>query len=552
MKRVPLFALWFIIILTSARGEYNVDDGHSKNLLDVIVSGMRASDRQAFLIDTRRRLPSASAALAPILATLPRRADGRLEVASARYALHHYFMRQFSWRVKGLDVAGSHWNSSSLANVSSLQKLPASVRHGISDYLKGSGMSDQDVRALAVAIQKLASDNSEDRLRAVYNLISYPVDVEVNYKFAEYFVDLYTGTQILGMDLAKEDPNKLMRFVRKMSMFYPRWQQFQNFTRDVLAANTKAALGSHVQQPPMAFAQISQVLRTIEERHGSWRSFECLELKSGLMEVEEPGTGRVRLSSFYGKALNGTWQFSETSDYLRQLGCLDESEPSSPRVIIANYINSHSNCISSNGHFSVCCVSECESLYGHIEGKLGTPTASPEELGSIVSSLPSSTVNAPRELSPVMMQRLRAIAAEDGGSIPIYGRLFAQWMHHAYPHECEFPHISGTTSPKALQELTLQEQVQIMTNKSIMELHASRKERRNAPVHGAPWLLQEELPTNLAVATTPVGWMNVQLVVASSAFAVTILSLLHTAARASRRLSARAPPCVKDVKGIDV
>merc|ERR1719263_1424965 len=28
-----------------------------------------------------------------------------------------------------------------------------------------------------------------------------------------------------------------------------------------------------------------------------------------------------------------------------------------------------------------------------------------------------------------------------------FGRLFAQWLHYAYPRECSFPHVSGTIEP---------------------------------------------------------------------------------------------------------
>ena len=28
--------------------------------------------------------------------------------------------------------------------------------------------------------------------------------------------------------------------------------------------------------------------------------------------------------------------------------------------------------------------------------------------------------------------------------VPLHGRLFAQWMHYAFPRHCPFPHVSGT------------------------------------------------------------------------------------------------------------
>ena len=44
------------------------------------------------------------------------------------------------------------------------------------------------------------------------------------------------------------------------------------------------------------------------------------------------------------------------------------------------------------------------------------------------------------------------VADHHGGRVPLHGRLFAQWMHLAYPMECPFPHLAGATNPdKALE-----------------------------------------------------------------------------------------------------
>merc|ERR1740121_1413287 len=58
--------------------------------------------------------------------------------------------------------------------------------------------------------------------------------------------------------------------------------------------------------------------------------------------------------------------------------------------------------------------------------------------------MPSETVSAPRNLSESLLVRLDDIAERHGGDVPIHGRLFAQWMHHAYPNECAYPHASGS------------------------------------------------------------------------------------------------------------
>merc|ERR1719277_336334 len=182
--------------------------------------------------------------------------------------------------------------------------------------------------------------------------------------------------------------------------------------------------------------------------YGHWQNQECSVLKGTLMEIEKPGTGRVPLASFYGSALNnGSWQFMESVPYLRQLGALDDSDPAQMSVIIPNYLNSPSNCVASSKFYKVCCIDECDSLLGHLEAKVGASHASPQKIAALVSTLSSDTVSAPRTLPAGLIWRLEDIAGQHDGSVPLHGRLFAQWMHHAYPRECDYPHVTGTTNP---------------------------------------------------------------------------------------------------------
>jgi len=102
--------------------------------------------------------------------------------------------------------------------------------------------------------------------------------------------------------------------------------------------------------------------------------------------------------------------------------------------------------------YDVCCIDECDALVSHLEHQLVASEASPERILSLVAALPSDTVKAPRTLPDVLSLRLREIAAHHGGSVPLHGRLFAQWMHHAFPRECPFPHEVGTTEPQTPDE----------------------------------------------------------------------------------------------------
>merc|ERR1719326_2553798 len=198
------------------------------------------------------------------------------------------------------------------------------------------------------------------------------------------------------------------------------------------------------------FASLAKVVDLVGEQFGSFQDRECRELKDKLVNMEYRGTGRVKLSDFYKPALDGSWTFQESAGYLRALGLLDDS--AEPSVLMANYLVSKSNCIASSGYYSVCCKNECEGLLGHLEQKIGKPVAKPAAIAALVANLPSSSVVSPQTVSPNLLRRLDEIAEQHEGLVPLHGRLFSQWMHHVYPRECPYPHISGTTQNKLPDE----------------------------------------------------------------------------------------------------
>jgi len=54
--------------------------------------------------------------------------------------------------------------------------------------------------------------------------------------------------------------------------------------------------------------------------------------------VDITGTGRVSLNDFYNHSSIDGYVFAESKEHLRPSGVLDESVPSHPSVMIANYI----------------------------------------------------------------------------------------------------------------------------------------------------------------------------------------------------------------------
>ena len=81
-----------------------------------------------------------------------------------------------------------------------------------------------------------------------------------------------------------------------------------------------------------------------------------------------------------------------------------------------------------------------------LEAKVHAPTAAPEKLLNMVMNMSSDTANARRQLPKALQDRLHEIASRNDGEVPLHGRLFAQWMHHAFPNECAHPEITEDAS----------------------------------------------------------------------------------------------------------
>ncbi|CAK0893111.1 unnamed protein product [Prorocentrum cordatum] len=83
--------------------------------------------------------------------------------------------------------------------------------------------------------------------------------------------------------------------------------------------------------------------------------------------------------------------------------------------------------------------------------------------------------------------------------IPLHGRLFKQWMHVAYPRECSFPHVTGTTSPQRAVDwmATTGQEIAATTEEMAQHMETSPRHARG---RGAGleescglWTMEEEL-----------------------------------------------------------
>merc|ERR1740129_931299 len=277
---------------------------------------------------------------------------------------------------------------------------------------------------------------------------------------------------------------------------YPNLDETNMWVRD-LRGTHDLERSSHINpfvKHAASFDSTSAFVLELGHRFGSFQNLECHTLKRKLAELEHEGSGRVLLSQFYSTALAGSWEFMESVEYLRNQGALDETDPDHPSVVIPNYINSRMNCLTASEFYAVCCLNECDELLGKIEVQIASPDAEPSRIASVVSGLQSDTVDAPRNLSSALLSRLNEIADRNGGQIPLHGRLFAQWLHHAYPRECPFPHITGTVEPMYPAEFAERMGGELLeVTQEVMEAHAMRLGKTAAKPLELPWIFEEEL-----------------------------------------------------------
>merc|ERR1719161_2182159 len=264
---------------------------------------------------------------------------------------------------------------------------------------------------------------------------------------------------------------------------YPGFTDVRKFVREV---RTESISGGTV-----SFMDLSHVATRIGDKYGCWQHYECDDLKRKLFSLEDDGTGRVSLTKFYRGAVNdGHWQFTETPEYLRTLGALDETNPANPRVIVPNYLLAPSNCVASSSYYSVCCLDECEDLIDHLEHEISAPAAKPAHIASLVAAMNSSTTPANRMIPTHLLKRLDDIAEANDGVVPLHGRMFAQWMRNVYPRECPFPHMSGTIN--AMQAADFEKETGLSTTMSTEQL-----QEHAAIVNG-----------EAAVETTQIAWSD--------------------------------------------
>merc|ERR1740121_3580160 len=386
--------------------------------------------------------------LMSIWKTLPKTPEGRVEWRFVRYTAHRHFMHRFGVMVRGLEptiqVNASNSGEADILNrqAPALAKQLSSAKHGF---------SLQDAAVMIAALEQLLFDSDSVVLEKAYtkNLISAS-DLVSWEKLQALLVD-YMVYWMLGDDV--EGAEILLGRREMIEQYIPHWEAIATMVsgsvRTLEYARQRAprpGVAHTSLQGLYSFEDALEVAGDIGRNFAFFWESQCQDIKTSLLAMDTEGAGRVRLPDFYGANKDGEWRFGESEEYLRELGALDESSSwRGKQVIVPNYMQAVSNCIVTRPHYLVCCINECEEMMGYVESAIGAPVAAVEDILLVAANLTNGDDDR-AQIDDSLKSQLHRIASTHGGKVPLHGRLFAQWLHYAFPRECPFPHKTGTAA----------------------------------------------------------------------------------------------------------
>jgi hypothetical protein len=506
-----------------------LESRESDHLADVEIKDTLLSE--LYDADGNPRIQDIMMRVQPMYDSLPKNKHGRLDPSTVKYAVHRYFVQRYGWSVSGLDPTGVR--NASVAGGIMKERASSFVESLFEDILGEQGFGIKELSVFAATVADLIHDEAALRLDEIHDAFKF--GKSMSQQQSDMAIKVYLAEFLLG---TKVRTRAALRVVDKsMWEAYPDWDSTLMWAKDMRGDFQWRQVSNPFVKRLPSFTDNALFLHNIKERFNSYQNLECQKLKSSLLEIEHAGTGRVRLNNFYSGGMGGDWKFTESVAFLRNLGVLDETDLNKPSVVIPNYLLSKTNCMSSSRYFAVCCVDECETLMSGLEISLARPSATPTHIASIVSKLASDTVEAPRNLSSTLLGRLDDIATVHGGLVPLHGRLFAQWMHHAYPRECAFPHVGGAVNPLTPDEW-LEEFGTLEATMDDMIKH--NKTTYNETGNGVeadalPWTMEEELVAVDQVEQQTSGmWSTMRPIMAMVALASLVSPLVRVWSSASK------------------
>ncbi|CAK9017109.1 unnamed protein product [Durusdinium trenchii] len=352
---------------------------------------------------------------------------------------------------------------------------------------------------MAAVIEDLVRKESHRQMAKVYESLGLSRMLWPNSTSGNIY-DMYLIVVLTARNLTMAEPQKNRRRLVAFQQRFAGYAEMHGWLQDL---GTRYTLPDIEEHGGISFSVMSRVAEAFGDEFPHFNDKECNDLKTTLMKMEGGSRkpGRIPLSDFYNSSRYRHWKFTENPEYLRDLGALDESDAQRKYVILANYISSFNNCIRADGLYAICCQSPCERLMHTLEEQVAAPAADSATLAALVANLSTDTVPVRDKLDTKLLERLDGIAEQSGQSklVPLHGRLFALWMHHAFPRECPYPHKVGTTNPQTPDE---------WMKSNGRSTQVSQEQIARIVQDSCPAGIWEDLPSHCEIENDELPWSN--------------------------------------------
>jgi hypothetical protein len=466
---------------------------------------------------------------------LPKNSVGRLGPRAVRHIIHSYFAKEHGWLINGLEHNGMQQNISEVHEVDILQdKAPAFVEALLEARRAGHGLSLDDVVAMAAALERLIVNESLALLQIAYVLNEQTVVDKIDARALHHVLSSYLLVFELGTQGNVTDVQRHRAIKNAVTNAGGKWPVLAAFGADAVLNydfESRHRANPFVERT-YGFGEASQIVEGLAQDYGMWQNMECRQMKEELMDLDPDGSGHVPLKIFYSQPQTADYQFTESVEYLRTVGALDESTGS---VRIANYMVGPSNCIARSTYYSVCCLSDCEGMMNELEGKIQASAAAPEHLLAVVSNLSTSSAEM-RLPEAAAASRLQEIASHSGGQVPLHGRLFAEFLHRAFPTECPYPHVLEESAASTPGRWT-GGRATASREERHMHLEADDFDEAKEPAAPTTWSDEEVLPVHDAPRPARSARRGLALWVVLAAAAIAVLRSMLAVWRSATALS---------------
>lgn len=417
-----------------------------RNSLDSVLTAAQGTGT------TAKTVTELEEALRVTYSALPKNEYGRVSNETARYALHRLFVARHGWTLKGLEPAGSSWHKSMqiTRDVKQASKyiVPTFIISEIADRESGRGLDLRLLATIAALLLHVIRSELMELLYKISVLLELPVNGPKTESQLKDIVTTFMMVYAFGIDLEVSSAKDFVRAKEYLESHHLGWRDMQGLLGETLGEHLAGASD---------YAGVLAVVTRLGERYSAWQSRDCTRARRELAAMPTLEAGRVPLADLSTSESSGfRTLFAESNKTLGQFAALDESDPARPTLIVPNYINSHSLCLTTASYYMVCCPNVCEALLGRLEERIASPAAAPEELERLLreaASSPGSPSPLPRPAEPLLAE-LKDVAKQPGGDkVALHGRPFAAWLHKAFPLDCPAPQDKQVlTSPKTADE----------------------------------------------------------------------------------------------------